>query len=328
MNPLVSVIIVNYNTRDFLPKCLNSVFAQEYQKFETIIVDNNSYDDSISFIKDYFKQQSDDHRAILIENKINKGFANANNMGIRESRGKYVVLLNPDTEVSETWLTMLVREAEGHPEAGVIGSKMLLPNGKINSTGILYNKRIGNGRDRGTGEQDIGQYDTEDNKDVVAVCFGSVLIKKDVLDKVGLLDDKMFIFMEDLDFCIRVKLCGFKIRYCPQSTVTHHFEQSAKKAKQTLLKKSALRGRFRIILKNYSLPNMLKWGAYNILLNLLISSMAYLRNKEFYKAYLGYYVIGWNIKNFPLKERKEIQKIRTKKDAVLFDPKYSYKSKW
>jgi GT2 family glycosyltransferase len=317
---LASIIIVNYNGKKFLSDCLSSVLNQSYKNYEVILVDNASVDGSVNFVKKNFPSVK------IIQSKRNLGFAGGNNLGIKASKGDYIVLLNFDTIVKPNWLEELIKAAESNSQVGIVGSKLLLFDRKtLNSTGIQFSYKLCNGSDRGIGEIDNGQYDSEAKQDVLGVCFASALIKRKVIEDIGLLDEKTFLFFEDLDYCIRARLRGYKVLYCPSSVVYHKLGASHKK-ESIRIKKYGLRNRFRVLLKNYSFWNMLKWGAYSFVLNLIISPIAYLKRLEFNKAIVCLYVIFWNFFNLPIKERIKIQKKRKVDDDEIF--KYSIYSKW
>src|SRR5512135_3557568 len=143
--PVVSVIIVNYNGLSHLKECLDSLRGQTFRDFETILVDNASADNSAAFVKEHYPEVS------IIENRENLGYGGGNNAGIRESQGKYVVLLNNDTKVDPHWLQRLVETAEKDGTIGMCASKILnyyhrdiIDNTRL----LLYRDGIGRGRGR------------------------------------------------------------------------------------------------------------------------------------------------------------------------------------
>jgi GT2 family glycosyltransferase len=148
----------------------------------------------------------------------NLGFAKANNLLLAKAKGKYLVLLNPDTEVTPNWLDHLIKKARSDAGIGIIQPKLLRPNGLIDSTGHAW-KRWGVPYDRGAGEVDEGQYDNE--TELSSCCFACALVKREVFDRVGLLDEKLFLFFEDVDFCLRAKRAGWRVVYSPNSVVYH-----------------------------------------------------------------------------------------------------------
>lgn len=188
-------MIVNYKVPDLLEKCLRSI--QDHTKDYKVLVHDNS------------------------PPAPNLGFAKANNLLIREARGEYIVLLNPDTEVTEGWLDNLIRTAESDPKIGIVQSKTLRPNGLLDSTGHRYTFVYGvyMPGDRGALEPDQGQYDNQ--TELKTATFACALIKRKVFETSGLLDEKIFLYCEDMEFCLRAAKHGWRIVYCPSSVVYH-----------------------------------------------------------------------------------------------------------
>jgi GT2 family glycosyltransferase len=212
MDPLISVVIVNFNGQRFLEPCLSSLTGQSFKDFEIILVDNNSSDGSPGYIRAHFPQVT------LIENKENTGFTGGANTGIRASRGEYILTLNNDTITDPRFIENLVKPMMSDPRLGMCASKMLFPDSRINSTGICIS-RSGAAWDRGIFEQDSGQYDREE--DVFGPCAGAALYRKSMLDEIGLFDEDFFIFMEDVDLAFRARLAGWECRFVPSARVIH-----------------------------------------------------------------------------------------------------------
>lgn len=215
MSSLVSIILVNYNGRRFLPDCLDALARQRFPAWRTevLLVDNASTDDSLSFVRQHYPWVR------IVESTHNRGFAAGNNLGVSLARGQWVVLLNTDTIPEPTWLAELVHAAE-HTDALGLASRLLFPGepARINSTGlVLY--RDGRGADRGEGELDCGQYDQDG--EVFGGCGASLLIRRDDYLALGGLDERLFMYYEDLDFAWRARLRGGRFRYVPRSVVRH-----------------------------------------------------------------------------------------------------------
>ncbi len=212
-DPLVSVVVVNYNGLRFLRKCLDSLLAQTYKNMEIVLVDNGSKDGSTSLIKANYPSVR------LIENEYNMGFSRANNIGIRSSGGEFVATLNNDTEAMPQWLEALVEAATSGDDVGMCASKMLFMArpGVLDSTGICIS-RSGACWDRGMFERDIGQYTSGE---VFGPCAGAALYKKKMLDETGLFDEDFFAYMEDVDLAFRGRLAGWKCMYVPEAVVYH-----------------------------------------------------------------------------------------------------------
>lgn len=212
--PLVSVIIVNYNGRAFLEKCLSSLLAQSYPSLEIILVDNASSDNSIDYIRKEFPSVK------TIANEQNAGFAKGINIGINAANGELIATLNNDTEVSTQWLEELVKAITSRENIGMCASKMLFMKnpGFINSTGICIS-RSGACWDRGMFERDTGQY--ESVEEVFGPCAGAAIYRKAMLEEVGLLDEDFYAYMEDADLAFRGRVAGWKCLYVPKAVVYH-----------------------------------------------------------------------------------------------------------
>lgn len=213
-DPLVSVIIVNYNGRIFLEKCLASLSVQTYSAIEIIIVDNGSADDSVDYVKKEFPSVR------LIICKENLGFAKGNNIGIKESKGELIATLNNDTEVVPEWIEKLVNVMNSDKNIGMCASKMLFMKnrGIINSTGLCIS-RSGACWDRGMSEYDIGQYDTIE--DIFGPCAGAAMYRRAMFEEIGLFDEDFYAYMEDTDLAFRGRLAGWKCIYVPDAIVYH-----------------------------------------------------------------------------------------------------------
>lgn len=212
--PLVSVIIVNYNGRGYLRKCISSLLIQSYPAIEIILVDNGSKDGSV----DYLKREFPSVRIIALNKNL--GFAEGNNIGIRAARGELIATLNNDCEATRQWVEELVRVMVSNKEVGMCASKMLFMRNPefINSTGICISKS-GACWDRGMFERDNGQYESVD--EVFGPCAGAAMYRKSMLDKIGLFDDDFFAYMEDTDLAFRGRLAGWKCLYVPMAVVYH-----------------------------------------------------------------------------------------------------------
>lgn len=233
----VSVIIVNYNTKKLLRSCLESIrmFTKSID-YEIVVVDNASNDGSVEFVKEYKNGKS----IKLIENRKNLGFAKANNMGIKVSRGRYIVLLNSDTEIRDNLFKKMYNWMEENKNIGISSCKLIYPNGRVQSAGgfspnlirvfswmifqdlpfidklikpfqphkelsLLKNDKI---------------YERFTNFDWLAGTF--FMIRRGVIEDVGYLDEDYFMYTEDVDYCYRVQRAGWKIGYNPNFKVIHH----------------------------------------------------------------------------------------------------------
>ncbi len=212
-NPLVSIIILNYNAGKLLMNCVRSIMKSNYSNYEIIVVDNNSNDQSHKECKKEFEQIN------LIENKENLGYCEGNNIGIRKATGKFITILNPDTIVNENWLEFLIQAYEKTGE-GLYQPKILSLNEKdiIQSTGN-YIHLFGFGYARDKGEKNSNK-----RNEIEKIGFASgtcLFTSKSVLDKIGLLDPFIFLYLDDLDLGWRAKQVGISSYFVPDSIVYH-----------------------------------------------------------------------------------------------------------
>jgi O-antigen biosynthesis protein len=232
----LSIIIVNYNVKYFLEQCLHSVQnACNGLESEIFVVDNDSVDGSVKMVKEKFP---DIH---LIENKENKGFSSANNQAIRKSRGKYVLLLNPDTIVEDDTLKKVVDFMDEHPDAGGLGVKMLDGKGKFlpeSKRGLPYPsvaffKVFGLSslfpKSRLFSTYHLGYLDKDKTHSVDVLAGAFMLLRKKVLNEVGLLDEDFFMYGEDIDLSYRITQAGYKNYYFPGTRIIHYKGESTKK---------------------------------------------------------------------------------------------------
>jgi hypothetical protein len=223
----VSVIIVNWNTREILSNCLRSVYEQTQEiKFEVIVVDNASLDGSAEMIKQVFPQ------IILIENRENRGFAAANNQGMKIAKGRYVLLLNPDTIVLDGAIQKSVAYAETHSDIGVLGCQVWLNDKEIQQTcfafpsvaGLIVQKmgfRRLFPRSRVFGWIDYGWWDRKSPMDVDVVSGMFMLVRKPAIDQVGVMDEDYFIYAEETDWCRRFRKAGWRCVFAPIARIIH-----------------------------------------------------------------------------------------------------------
>ncbi len=212
--PLISIIILNYNGEKFLENCLESIFRETTLDFEIVVIDNNSPDKSGEKISSKYKTCN------FILNKKNLGVSEGFNIGIKNSKGKYVVLLNNDLIVGPKWLDYLF-EAYKQKGDGLYQPKFLKMNDRnvVDSAGNLINI-FGFGFSREKGQKDYLQYNTIEE---IGFAAGTCLFcSKEIFNKIGLLDEKLFAYNEDLDLGWRAKLLNYKSYYVPKSIVYHH----------------------------------------------------------------------------------------------------------
>ncbi len=219
-SPEVSVIVVNWNRRELLHRCLESLRGQTFRDFELIVVDNGSSDGSAEYVeREYAAGGHPETR--LIRNGRNLGFCAANNQGIRAARGRFVALLNNDAEAEPNWLEALLRCFEGRPEVGMGASKILVyadPK-RIDKAGHLIYPD-GQNRGRGSGERDEGQYDCVE--EVLWPDGCAAMYRKEMLDRIGGFDEDFFAYGDDAELGLRARIAGWSCLYTPEAVVRHH----------------------------------------------------------------------------------------------------------
>ncbi|MBN1755808.1 glycosyltransferase family 2 protein [bacterium] len=232
---LLSIIIVNYNTRNLLRDCLLSIRQNVHPgEHEVIVVDNNSRDGSLMMLKSDFQE------VILISNDENLGFGKACNQGIIRSGGKYLLLLNSDTRILPGALEKMLNFLENHPGVGISGGKMLFPNGSIipsvkpfptysnllrTTRSSLFNHIIG------YNALLPERRPPETTSEVEAIAGGYLFIRREALLHTGLMDERFFMYMEDVDLALRMRKSGWKTVFYPSSEVTHILEGTSSKYK-------------------------------------------------------------------------------------------------
>lgn len=240
----LTISIISYNTKDLLKACLNSIYQNtEGINYEIIVVDNNSSDGSGDMVKKEFPQVK------LMVNQQNVGFAKANNQAIKKSKGRYILLLNSDTVVISDAIKKMVNFMEVHPEVGVVGCRKLNPNLTVQpSVGMLpsawtiflslfgvkwfltsprQRKLVGKffGPFLGKSISSYLDWYLEDDRKVRSVDFvtgACFLIRRETIEQVGLLDEKFFIYLEDADWCLRIKQKGWRMYIYQNAQVIHH----------------------------------------------------------------------------------------------------------
>jgi N-acetylglucosaminyl-diphospho-decaprenol L-rhamnosyltransferase len=236
----LSIVIVNWNVREFLRRCLHSILpvcqCPSSPNIEVIVVDNASSDGSVAMIEEDFPQVR------LIANSENVGFTVGNNQGIAVSRGRYILLLNPDTEVVGDALATMVEYMDDHTQVGALGPQLLNPDGSIQSSRRRFPTLATAFLESTTLQQwfpdnrVIRHYYIADRLDdkvqeVDWVTGACLLARRQAIDEVGPLDEGFFMYSEELDWCRRAKKRGWKVVYLPTAKVIHHGGQSSEQVK-------------------------------------------------------------------------------------------------
>ena len=270
----VSIIILNWNGWKDTIECLESLCRIDHPDYEIILVDNGSSNNSAGIIKkwaegkertsspikyfEYTKEELDtgqylkgkkkfdsfpsDKKLFILKNDKNYGFTGGNNIAINqileESRSEYILLLNNDTVVSQDFLTELVKVAQSRKNIGIVGSKIYNYDGKnrqkiIQSAGSTINLYTGNITMYGSNQIDRGQFD--DIRTVDYISGACLLIKREIVQKIGILDDDFFAYFEDVDWCLRAKEKKYDVVYAPASTIWHKGGETSSKMPELLM---------------------------------------------------------------------------------------------
>lgn len=253
----LSIIILSYNTRELLLQCLRSIKNMEYETWnmELIVVDNGSTDGTVEDVKRFaeggLNVKSKWQKLRLIENKRNLGFAKGNNLGIKQAQGRYILLLNSDTLVEKNTIVEMLKFMEENPKVGVATCKVELSDGSFDPachrgfptpwaalTYFLGLERLFP-KSKVFGQYHLGFLPMDKPHEIDSPSGAFYLIRKEVIDKVGLLDEDYFMYGEDLDWSYRIKQAGFKIIYYPDVKIIHFKKQSGRAGEDAKTKEEA-----------------------------------------------------------------------------------------
>lgn len=291
----LSIVVVNWNTRELLAQCLQSLEdTVRESSFEVWVVDNGSSDGSVAMVQERFPWTH------VIANAKNIGFVRANNQAIARCQGHYVLLLNSDTEVLPGALDEMVRFMDAHPSAGVAGARLLNPDGTFQASHSPFPTLWGeflmlSGLGRRFVRPRYPSYGPEVEKGAQQVDYvegACLLVRREAVDEVAGLDEYVFMYAEDVDWCYRFAQAGWEVWYLPQVTIVHYGGQSSKQS-QGCMEAELYRSRIYFFRKHYGLIQSqlletliylitpVKWVAHRIVR--LLSGGAKGRN-----------VIGWH----------------------------------
>jgi len=270
-NLLCSVIVANWNGRQYLQRCLTAISLQTYKNIEVILIDNSSTDDSVDFITRSFPDVR------LIRNNKNHGFAKANNIGIEISKGKYIATINNDTEADPGWIENLVGAIERSPDIGMCASKILLFNHRnlIDSAGMLIYPD-GLAICRGHLEEDAYNYNREEEAFLPTAC--AALYRKSAVVDAGFFDDDYFAYGEDVDLGLRISMLGYRCMYVPTARVYHYYSGTIGENLSLKIYLSE-RNRLWTIVKNFSFVDLL-FSFYYTFIKYILYLYAWIRNLE------------------------------------------------
>jgi GT2 family glycosyltransferase len=319
-NPKISVVILNYNGMKFLEPCITSLLKSSYDDFEILVVDNGSKDDSVNFLRRRFPNEP---KLRIIDLGKNYGFAMGNNIGYiyTNPKSKFIFFLNNDTEVDKDCIKNIVKKMEEDEFIGAAQPKIrsLRNRNLIDAVGGIADYH-GKTWHRGSNEYDYGQYDSI--TETFYAQGAAIVVRRSVIEKVGLFDPHYFMYYEETDLCWRIWLAGYKVAVIPEAIVYHYGGGS------TTFKSSDYEKYFKFfhlrrnhlmtMLKNYSAPNILKYTLTFMIKMLFISILwSFSGEKVKAKAYLDALLWIFFHLNLIARKRVSIQKIRRIPDAVL-----------
>ncbi len=291
MDPLVSIITINYNQLQYTLDLLESLRHVEYRNIEIIVVDNASIENPATTIKDRFAEVH------VIVSKKNLGFAGGNNLGINAATGKYLFFLNNDTEVTPDTIRPLVEYCEHHSDAGIVCPKILFHNSgeTIQYVGASrINPYTGRNTRPGFGETDKGQYDSVLKTDYAH--GAAMMVPRAVIDKVGQMPDIFFLYYEELDWCESIKNQGYNIYVVPESRVYHKESKSVGK-NSTLKTYYMTRNRLLFMRRNTKGLPKLSWILFFVLFSIPKNSLVYLLKGETDQLNAFWKGLLWNFRH-------------------------------
>ena len=315
----VSVIILNYFGEKILEETLDSLLKVDYPKenFEIIVSDNNSTDNSRQIISDYAKKYPKLIRTLFLSKNL--GFARGNNPAIKIAKGEYVILLNNDCIVDKNWLKELIKLADTDKRIFSISSKLLRYPATLNEIqnagSMIF--QDGYGRDIGAiitlDHQQLYEKDQKQyfgNREIYSSCGAAVLYRKSILDTIGLLDEKFFMYYEDTELSERASLAGYKNYYCDNAFVLHHHSATSKEWSDFFIY-HVEKGRLMHLLFHFPLKIYFKEYSKFFLRSFYHLARG-LRHLSYFKRSLTYIKVSLSlIRNFPdyFKHRQSFSKI-------------------
>ena len=250
----LSIVIVNWNSWNYLKRCLDSIFEHSKDiQLEIIVIDNCSTDKSVDKIKEYFPE------VFLIPLNKNLGFPKANNIGFKLAKGKYILALNPDTEIKYNALKSAINFLDENQNYGCVGVKTRKPNGEIQFScarqfhsirgiiaTILFIDKIFPSF-KCLNAPDMTYWDHEQSRDIDVIQGSFMLFRRSVYEKIGGFDERLFMFLEDVEYCIRLWKYGYKIRYLGDVEIIHHGAKSTNKASSRWISELRFEGFYLLI---------------------------------------------------------------------------------
>lgn len=297
----VSVIICNWNGKHLLTDCLTSLRQQTFDDFEVVLVDNGSTDGSVEYVRESFPEVK------LIALEENRGFCGGSNVEIRATAGDFVVLLNNDTAVEPNWLEELYRMMITCPEVGFCDSKVLFFDQRdiIDTVGGLYTI-AGSVERRGYLQRDKGQF--ENATDTFTAVASAAMYRRDMLERIGLLDEDFYFGYEDVDLSFRAHLCGYRCVNVPSARVYHKVSASSGLDSDFYVYYGQRNVSY-VFIKN--MPGVLFWKYLPLHLVYVAGAFIYFARMGRAKAFLRAKIDVLRNLGSVLRKRRKIQQMRT-----------------
>lgn len=300
MSPLVSIITINYNQLELTCALLNSLRKVSYPAIEVIVVDNGSKEDPTERIRSSYPEVT------LIVSKENLGFAGGNNLGIKASRGAFLMFLNNDTEVDPGFVEPLVSFFQTHPVAGAASSKILYYNSDetIQYAGSSsLDPLTGRSKRVGWMEKDRGQYDQIRETDLVH--GAAMMVPRTVIEEVGMMPEFFFLYYEEVDWCESIKKAGYRIYFVPGSKVYHKESMSVGKG-STLKTYYLTRNRLLYMRRNTVGVKKITWILFFLFFSLPKNAIKYALQNDAEHARAFWRGLTWNVTHLTNGEKSKL----------------------
>jgi GT2 family glycosyltransferase len=271
----LSVVILTRNNKNILDKCISSIY--KYTKgisFEVVVIDNASTDEGPDHIKAKF------HEVAIIQNTKNLGFAKANNTGLLAAKGRYCLVLNDDTYINEDAFSKIVKFMDQDPSVSICGPKLLNIDGSIQHQGSLMSKNT---------------WGSKVPVPVPMVIGAAMFIRTSIMSEIGMFDENLFFYNEDMDFCLRARKAGFKVIYAPIASVFHYGGLTSKKKRNMTVFVEGIRGGLYFCRKHYNKGIYQLYRAFILIsaaIMTAISALTYFFDKEKFRSYVSIFNIA------------------------------------
>lgn len=310
--PKISIIIVNYNGKKWLNDCLSSIEKQTYTNYEVIFVDNNSFDGSVEYVRKHFSNTK------IIENKKNLGFAGGNNAGYKASNGEILLFLNNDTYFDKDFLKEYVKVFDDEKVAIAQSKLVLTDENTIDSCGSFWTDTTfmyyyGNGKNAS-----LDKYNKKFK--VFSIKGASFMVRREVIERIGLFDEDFWNYYEETDFCHRAWIAGYQSWYCPNAVCYHAQGGTSLSFPNDYIQYHNFKNKLASFIKNFEVINLIKFIPIFLIFNVFIGFYWLAKGKwkhtlSLYKAFF------WNIKNIKnlTQKRKNVQNLRRVSDNTYLE---------